>query len=907
MGGETADVRRADADGGADAVRRLKVTGGKVYASDFRPRDLAAEGWPAECAHALLLRSRYVDRPFTGLDLALLPAGLRPDKVVTAGDLPEPPYRNRVSTDQVQALLPAGERADYLGQPVAIALYDDFVRFRRAAQELREDPGPVVYGPPPTGQDEHSSIEAELHEWTRRRFTGAHRQSHYLLDHTTPTGYSYWNRGRIQTFDGTSFIRDGRPDTEAEDLYRAVETHLADEAEPLLVETTTFTQQTDPAFLEPEAGLAWLDRSTGVLHMLLGTQSPHSDVPDIVELLGGSAHPTVRSVRLTAAECGGGFGGRDKSPFPFYLALAAVFSPVPVRLAYDRREQFQGGLKRHESAVRSWIRATPDGRIDAMRSFIVLRGGVEANLNGAVLGLAALHATGPYRVPRASVHAIVLERAIPPVGSMRGFGIPQVAFNVETALDRLAVRRLRTDPIRFRLTNALRPRGDGGPDDVDLAGTPLGFHVGNAEVCAAALEHPLWRERDELRARAGRRGDGTLRGVGFACCMEAYGTSQDSVYSAVHLTDDGRVEVWGQTIDMGQSARQALEHAAHGLLGVPAVARLGVVGPFERFAKRLRDRGLHSQMKISLSHGASSASKTAFFHVHVLREACLALLRLRLLPAARTLLGEPRLSDEQLMAAWRDGAVRLEGRDPVPLSALVRELRRTGRETYVLAHGYFCNGWSQATFRVDGVEHTASVDALALGQGPLDDPPALEPHGPLRPPPARGPGGAIVPRSLYAAAGHLIGVELAPRRGTLRVTDAVTFLDAGDALLPSALEGQIEGGLAMGISHALHEELPEETGAGPYVNLDRYRLPRYADIAGIHRETVLVPLPDGGALGPGQPAMRHKGIGEATMTSVGPAIANAVAHALGHTDDRCWPTRTPIRLADLPLPTDGRP
>ncbi|MFF8289391.1 xanthine dehydrogenase family protein molybdopterin-binding subunit [Streptomyces sp. NPDC016309] len=920
MGGEAEGVRRTDATDGAEAVRRLKVTGGKVYASDFRPRDLAAEGWPAECAHALLLRSRCVDRPFTGLDLGLLPPGLRPDTVVTAADLPEPPYRNRVSTDRVQALLPVGERADYLGQPVAIALYGDFVRFRRAAQELREDPGPVLYGPR-AGQDDGRTIEDELRDWTRRRFTGTQRQSHYLLDRTRPDGYSFWQRGRT-TFDGTSFVRNDMPDTEAEDLYRAVEADMADGAEHV-VETTTFTQQTDPAFLEPEAGLAWLDRATGLLHMLLGTQSPHSDVPDILDLLG-DGHPTVRGVRLTATECGGGFGGRDKSPFPFYLALAAVFSPVPVRLAYDRREQFQGGLKRHESAVRSWIRATPDGRLHAVRSFVVLRGGVEANLNGAVLGLAALHATGPYRVPRASVHAIVLERAIPPVGSMRGFGIPQVAFNLETALDRLAVRRLRTDPIRFRLANVLRPHGDGMPDDgtpgdgtpgdgtpgdgdVDLAGTPLRFHVGNAEVCAAALEHPLWRERDAARARAADRGDGTLRGVGFACCMEAYGTSQDSVYSAVRLTEDGRAEVWGQTIDMGQSARLALEHAAHGVLGVPAVARLGVVGPFERFARRLRDRNLHSTVKISLSHGASSASKTAFFHVHVLREVCLALLRLRILPAARTLLGDPGLTDAQLLAAWRDGAVRLPGRDPVPLAALAGELRRTGGETYALAHGYFCNGWSGATFRVDGVEHRAAVDALALGQGVTDDPLPLEPHGPLRAPPARGPGGLVVPRSLYAAAGHLIGVELSPRRGTLRVTDAVTFLDAGDALLPSALEGQVEGGLAMGISHALHEELPEETGAGPFVNLDRYRLARYADITGIRRETVLVPLPDGGVLGPGQPAMRHKGVGEATMTGVGPAIANAVAHALGHTDDRCWPTRTPIRLADLPLPTDGRP
>ncbi|MBP2406889.1 xanthine dehydrogenase family protein molybdopterin-binding subunit [Streptomyces syringium] len=880
----------------ADA-RLRKVTGAKVFASDYRPRDLAAEGWPADCAHALLLRSSHVDRPYLRLDLGLLPAELRPDRLVRAQDLPSPPYRNEISAESVQALLPEGEVADYLGQPVAIALYGDFVRFRRAAQELREDAGPLVYGPPQATGPAPTPAQ-ELEDWTRLRATGAQRQAHYLLDTTVPQGYSHWNRGRISRFDGISFIRGGEPDLEADELFKALDAEPADPTETQLV-TTTFTQQTDPAFLEPESGLGWLDRTTKTLHLLLGTQSPHGDVPDLRRLLGGG-NPAVTSIRLTTTDSGGGFGGRDKSPFAFYLALAAVFSPGPVRLAYDRREQFQGGLKRHGSAVRSWVRTGPDGRLRAMRSFIVLRGGVEANLNGAVLGLAALHATGPYRVPRASVHGVVLERAIPAVGSMRGFGIPQVAFNLETALDRLAVLRLGQDPIAFRLANVLRP-GTGPGGDVDLAGTPLRFHVANAEICAAALEHPLWRTRNDPRPA-----DGTLYGVGFACCMEAFGTSQDSVYSAVHLTDDGHVEVWGQNVDMGQGARRSLEHAARELLGAPVDVRLGVVGPFERFEKQVEALGKHGPAGIKLGHGASSASKTAFFHVHVLRETCRALLRLRLVPAARTLLGLPGLAADVLLAAWRDGAFHLPGHAPVPLAALVAELRRTGQATYAIAHGYFCNGWSSATFRTDGPGHAMDIDALGFATSPQGQVVLQDYAEPLRPPPDKGPGKATVPRSLYAAAGHLVGVEISPRQGTLRVVDAVTFLDAGDPLLPSVIEGQVEGGLAMGISHTLFEELPEEAGTGPFVNFDRYRLPRYADITAIRRETVLVPLPPDGVLAGSGPVLRHKGIGEATMTTVSPAIANAVAHALGHTGDRCWPATTPIRVADLPLPA-GRP
>ncbi|MFK8911609.1 hypothetical protein, partial [Streptomyces sp. YS-3] len=294
-------------EGDAADGRRRRVTGQKVFASDFRPVDLAALGWPADCLHALLLRSRHVDRPFTGVDFGELPVELRPDVVVTAADLPQPPYSNRVSADDVQALLPTGERADYIGQPVAVVVYGDFVRFRRAAQELREGAAPVTYGPAPTGgeppPDEEQQITEDLEAWTRREFTGAQRQAHYLLDATVPGGYSHWNKGRV-AYDAAqrTFVRNGQPDADAEQLFLAVEDDMASPG-ALRAVTTTFTQQIDPAFLEPEAGLAWLDRSSGTLHLVLGTQSPHGDVPDIQTLLG-HAHPTVRSVRLWSKDCG---------------------------------------------------------------------------------------------------------------------------------------------------------------------------------------------------------------------------------------------------------------------------------------------------------------------------------------------------------------------------------------------------------------------------------------------------------------------------------------------------------------------------------------------------------------------------------------------------------------------------
>jgi CO/xanthine dehydrogenase Mo-binding subunit len=866
--------------GGSAAERRRRIiTGEKTFASDYRPVDL---GWPEQYAHALLLRASVADRTFASVDLGRIRPELRPDVLVTATDL-APAFRNYITKQQVELLVTPGQPVDYVGQPVALLLYNDFIRFRRAAQELREDAGPVVYGSPVAAAT-FTTIEQELEAWRELRCENPQGESHFLFD--LSADQSQWTRGKLtRTEEG--FCRKGLRDPDSDALFQT----LAAGGDGPIVHTTTVTQTVDPAFLEPEAGLAWLNTEDSTLSLLLGTQSPYGDVTELEDILGITDNPRVQAIQLATTDSGGGFGGRDKSPFTFYLALAAIFSKTPVRLAFDRREQFQGGLKRHASAVHSEVRASPKGRLETIRSFTVLRGGPEVNLNTAVLSLAALHATGPYRIQRAGSHAVVLQRPIPTVGSMRGFGIPQVAFNIETAIDRLAVLELRTDPIAFRADNVLHQG-----TDRDLAGTPLRFHLPTGEICAAAQAHPLWEQRDALR-----RDDDVRRGVGFACCIEAYGTSSDSVYCAVRVTPHGGVDVWGQTVEMGQGARQSLELVAAEELGQPARVDLGLTGWFEAFGDELDQTGRHKAVKISTSHGSSSASKTAFFHVHALREACRALLRLRLLPAARTILAAPDLSDAELLAGWSDGAVRVPDHRTVPLAELAAEVHRSGTEPGVMIHAYFSNGWSGATFAVDGQTLELAVDALAFVREPGSDIAAVDPDGPLRPPPGA-PSGAVVPRSLYASGAHLIGVEINLRQGRIMITDAITFLDPGDIIARPVVDGQVEAGLAMGIAHTLFEELPPETGTGPFSNFDRYRLPRWSDLPAIRRETTLVALGPDGILGPGQPSVRHKGIGEVTMTTVAPATANAIAHALGHTSPACWPTRTPIRFTDLALP-----
>ena len=95
-------------------------------------------------------------------------------------------------------------------------------------------------------------------------------------------------------------------------------------------------------------------------------------------------------------------------------------------------------------------------------------------------------------------------------------------------------------------------------------------------------------------------------------------------------------------------------------------------------------------------------------------------------------------------------------------------------------------------------------------------------------------------------------------------------------LSPQLVSGQLQGGLAMGIGHALHEYLPlyeDGPGNGTW-NFNRYHLPRASDVA-VWTQTAEV-LPPVSETDP------PKGIAEVVMIPVVGAIVNGIAHAIGH-------------------------
>ena len=126
----------------------------------------------------------------------------------------------------------------------------------------------------------------------------------------------------------------------------------------------------------------------------------------------------------------------------------------------------------------------------------------------------------------------------------------------------------------------------------------------------------------------------------------------------------------------------------------------------------------------------------------------------------------------------------------------------------------------------------------------------------------------------YSFAAQAMEVEVDLDTGEVRVVRAVGATDVGKAINPLGLQGQVEGGLIMGIGHALTEEFIVEDGEIFTDTLSRYRMP---SIKHLPEDIKVIIVEDPTAEGP----YGGKGVGEISTMAVPPAIVNAVYNACG--------------------------
>ena len=322
------------------------------------------------------------------------------------------------------------------------------------------------------------------------------------------------------------------------------------------------------AYIEPEAGCAQL--RGGRVEIFAGTQAPGMDRDSLATILALDA----RDIRIVPLAAGGGFGSKlDLSVQP-YLALAALKTGRPVRLAYSRSESMQSTTKRHPARIRMKIGATGEGRISGLTYDGTFNTGAYASWGPTVINRVPVHASGPYMVAdyRAKSRAVHTHAA--PAGAFRGFGVPQSAVAQESLFDELA-GKLQIDRLEFRLRNALTNRRS------TVCGQVLNSGVGISSCFEALRSH--WREANRRTAGFNEVAAGTRRrarrGVGVAGGWYGCGNTSLPNPSTIKagIRPDGQIVLHQGAVDIGQGANTVIAQIFAEALGV-SVTRLELVG-----------------------------------------------------------------------------------------------------------------------------------------------------------------------------------------------------------------------------------------------------------------------------------------------------------------------------------------
>jgi CO/xanthine dehydrogenase Mo-binding subunit len=475
-----------------------KVKGSLHYAADWRLPGML---------HGKIVRSQLPSARITGIDTSAARALPGVVAVLTAADVPS----NRIvemasgGLAELEVAMPvlASDRVRYMGEPVALVA--------AATQQIAAEAAELVvvdYEELPGVFD----VESARAESAPR----VHEVGNTLVS---------WQ------------IRCGD-----------VESALA--AADVVVEGEYRSQHVEHAYLEPEAGVGWVEN--GVLTLRVSTQ-----VIEHAALIARILQLPQSKVRVIAAYMGGGFGGKEDMTVEPYLALLVWHTRRPVRMIWDRQESLVGSTKRHPFIMRYRTGASSDGTLTAQRVEILGDAGAYPNLSPRVLFAAAACASGPYRVPNATITSSAVFTNNVPSSAFRGFGAMQIVLGYESQMDELAAR-LGVSRTELRERNFLA-KGDLLP-----SGEPLDTCVEVAQTMRRAVE---------LLGEPPRpSGPGKVTGRGIGCNRHPYGRAiwfRDKAAAWLSLQADGTLLIRCGVTDLGAGQAASLCQIAAEVLGAP--------------------------------------------------------------------------------------------------------------------------------------------------------------------------------------------------------------------------------------------------------------------------------------------------------------------------------------------------
>ena len=336
----------------------------------------------------------------------------------------------------------------------------------------------------------------------------------------------------------------------------------------VIVEGYYITPHVEHAYLQPEAGLGYIDEE-GRITVIADAQWSHDDLHQIAHTL----NLPQDQLREIVPAVGGAFGGREDMYIQHLLALCAYVVRRPVKIVFSREESVCRTGKRHPFYLRHRWGATRDGKLTAVEIEGISDAGAYASTSIPVLSNATSFFAGPYVVPNAKIDGYTVYTNNAVTMAMRGFGATQPPVAYEQQMDKVA-EKLGVDPVELRLKNLFEE------GSVAVTGNRMPPGVGIQETLRQAALAAGWREKDGhwFKPDLGQpSAPHKRRGIGVACAYKNVGYSfgfDDKTTARVELAlaesgaiQHARIRVGAS--DVGEGVHTALAQIAAEALDVP--------------------------------------------------------------------------------------------------------------------------------------------------------------------------------------------------------------------------------------------------------------------------------------------------------------------------------------------------
>jgi len=568
-----------------------------------------------------------------------------------------------------------------------------------------------------------------------------------------------------------------------------------------------------PNAMEPRAVNAQYSRSDESYTLYVANQNPHVErLLMTAFVLGLPEH----KVRVVAPDVGGGFGSKIYLyAEDVVLTWAARQVNRPIKWTADRSESFQSDAHGRDHVTKVELALDRDGR------FLAMRVATTANL-GAYLSTFAscvptiLYATllaGQYTTPVIHCEVTAVFTNTAPVDAYRGAGRPEATYVVERVVEQ-AAREMKLDPAEIRRRNFIKQF----PYQTPVA---LLYDTGNYEATLAeAIKMADVAGFPARRAEAVKRGK--LRGLGYACYIEACGIAPSNIAGAlgaraglfeageVRVHPTGKVTVFTGSHSHGQGHETTFAQVVADRLGIP-------------------------MDDVDIVHGDTSK---VLFGMGTYGSRSIAVGGTAIVKAVDKIVAKGKKIAAHLLEAsdadveFKDGVFRVAGTDKqVPFAQV-----------------------SLAAY----VPHNYPLDKLepGLNENAFYDPTNFT----------------------FPAGSYVCEVEVDPDTGIVKIANFTAVDDFGKVINPMIVAGQVHGGLTQGIGQGIMEGCHYDPESGQLItgSMQDYCLPRADDVPSFKigtKETACTHNPLG-----------VKGCGEAGAIGAPAALMNAITDALGVRD-----------------------